>query len=272
LPRRQNHEGMNRLGQFLFYSALGLLVSCSSPPSEAAKQETPTTIEEETKPEAKPIKKAGRKRPIEGNVKEFFEAYGSQHPETRVLLKTRLGDIEIQLHEDTPLHRANFLYNINEGLYQNTIFYRVVPQFMIQGGNSDHDITLEKRKSNTSYYVPNEVKDHHLHTRGALAMAMSYTDNPDLKSAQYSYYIVIGAPFTDRGLDAVEEEYQIEISENARSAYRKLGGSPHLDQIHTVFGHVVKGMEVVEAIANEKRDSGDWPIHDVVISYEILDL
>lgn len=232
-------------------------------PAQKAKSTTKTQEEKATK--------ATLATPKPGNEQAFFSKYAQNNPETMVLLKTRLGNIKIQLFDDTPIHRGNFLYNIKEELYYSTIFYRVVPNFMIQGGNSDYDKTVEMRELAGAYYIPNESSSKHLHTRGAVAMAMSYEDNPGLKSAQYSYYIVIGTPFQDSGLDAVEKEYGINISTEARELYKTVGGTPHLDGKHTVFGRVVKGMEVVEAISNEKRDSGDWPVNDVVIEYEVVD-
>ncbi|MEX2596498.1 MAG: peptidylprolyl isomerase [Salibacteraceae bacterium] len=210
-------------------------------------------------------------KPESGKVKEFFRTYGEDHQESRVLLETRLGSIELKLFSETPLHRANFIYNIKQALYYETIFYRVVPDFMIQGGNSDNDKTSEKREKAGSYYIPNESNEKLIHKKGSVAMAMSYDDNPDLKSAQYSYYIVIGTPFSEEALDAIEEEYAINIPPWARGIYKTVGGTPHLDKKHTVFAEVTKGMDVVEAIANEKRDSGNWPVNDVVISYKILD-
>lgn len=218
-----------------------------------------------------PQKDAEEPWPRTDNVREYFTEYGQQHPETLVKLSTRLGDIFIRLYEDTPLHRANFIHHIKRSLYDNTIFYRVVPGFMIQGGNSDNDECREKRKNIPAYYIPSEVGSGHIHKRGAVAMAMSYVNNPEMKSAQYSFYIVIGSTFTPAGLNAVESEYNIAIPDSLREVYMTVGGTPHLDGKHTVFGEVVKGMDVVEAIAMEERDSGDWPVNDVVITYTVLE-
>ncbi len=255
---------------FLTILHIILLSSCnpSSRPNEVAKSEKQET--ESVKKVKKKIEKKVRK-PHSGNIKQFFTDYAEEHPSNMVRLKTRMGDIDIKLYDETPIHRGNFLYNINEELYHQTIFYRVVPDFMIQGGNSDNDKTLEKREEEEAYYIPNECQPHLIHKRGAVAMAMSYDDNPKKKSAQYSYYIVIGTPLGEGGLDAVEEEYGISIPPANRKIYSSIGGTPHLDGVHTVFGEVVNGMDVVVAISNEKRDSGNWPINDVVIECEIIE-
>ncbi|GAB4374534.1 MAG: peptidylprolyl isomerase [Salibacteraceae bacterium] len=223
------------------------------------------------KAESKPSKPEPLVWPKRENVNAFLKKFGAENPETVVKLKTRLGDIVIKLYEDTPLHRANFLFNAKRGLYDHTIFYRVVPGFMIQGGNSDHEETQQLRSRNIAYYVPSEIQPQHIHKRGAVAMAMSYENNPENKSAQYSFYIVIGKRYTEGELAAVEEEYDISIPDWAKKVYTTDGGTPHLDGKHTVFGEVLEGMEVVEAIAAEERDSGDWPINDVEISIEIVE-
>ncbi|MBT3647880.1 MAG: peptidylprolyl isomerase [Flavobacteriales bacterium] len=241
------------------------MLACSQTETEEVSIQKPQ-IKREIKAEEPRLK-----TPKQGKVQSFFDEYAKNNLEKRVILKTRLGDIELELFEETPIHRANFLFNVKNDLYSHTIFYRVVPDFMIQGGNSDHDQTLLKRKGVGAYYIPSERDLGGIHQRGAVAMAMTYDNNPEEKSAQYSYYIVIGTKFSDEGLDAVEEEYQFNIPEASRKIYKSIGGSPHLDGKHTVFGMVSKGMDIVEAIANEKRDSGDWPINDVIIECEIVE-
>ncbi len=208
--------------------------------------------------------------PRRGQIREYFTEYGAKNTEFKVKLKTRLGDIIIELYEDTPLHRANFIHHIKRGLYERTIFYRVIPNFMIQGGNSDNDETTLRRDGVESYYIPSELKPDYIHKRGAVAMAMNYHNNPENKSSQYDFYIVIGKTFNDAEMDATEAEYGNSHTERSKEVYRTIGGTPHLDGKHTVFGRVIEGIEIVEAIADVKKDSGDWPNTDVIINYEIL--
>ena len=251
----------------LVFALLGILAaSCNQAPPKRTKTTAPSSAAE-VKVEEKDVEVWPRR----GSIKTYFTKYGAENPERIVRLKTTLGDVEIELFEDTPLHRANFIHHVKRGLYDRTIFYRVIPDFMIQGGNSDNDNTVKRRKGVESYYIPSEVQKHHIHERGAVAMAMSYHNNPENKSSQYDFYIVIGKTFNDHELDATTEEYHYSFDENDRSIYRKKGGTPHLDGKHTVFGRVIKGMDIVEEIARTDRDSGDWPINDVIIDYQVAE-
>ena len=255
------------LRSILVFTLLGiLLASCNHAPPKRIKSDAPS---EEKVPKAE--NQDVEIWPKRGNIMTYFTKYGDENPERVVRLKTTLGDIDIELFEDTPLHRANFIHHVKRGLYDRTIFYRVIPDFMIQGGNSDDDKTVERRKGVESYYIPSEVKKHHIHERGSVAMAMSYHNNPENKSSQYDFYIVIGKTFNNNELDATKEEYHYNFDENDRKIYKTKGGTPHLDGKHTVFGRVIKGMEIVEEIARTDRDSGDWPINDVVIDYQIIE-
>jgi len=204
------------------------------------------------------------------NLINFMTEYGNENPETIVKINTRLGSFTVRLFEDTPLHRANFIHHIKRGLYENSIFYRVVPNFIVQGGNSDDDKTAELRENIGLYTIPSEKRPTHFHQKGALAMAMTYEKNPDFRSTQFSLYFVLGEKFTDERLDATEREYGFIFPETSRATYKSIGGAPHLDARHTVFGEVIEGIETLEAIANEPRDSGDWPVNDVFISFEVI--
>jgi len=265
---------MREMTHYLKFALLGMTLAwqgCTSPHNSSGGTRPATSGQPEVTTGSGTSKPDKRQWPRPDNVEAYFTAYGKENPETLVKLGTRLGDIVIRLYEDTPLHRANFIHHIKNSLYDNTIFYRVVPDFMIQGGNSDDDQTLERRKNIPAYYIPSEVRGNHIHQRGAVAMAMSYVNNPEMKSAQYSFYIVIGHKFSPAELKAVENEYDMNIPESSRKVYMEVGGAPHLDGKHTVFGEVVEGMDVVEAISREERDSGDWPVNDVVIDYTILE-
>ena len=79
------------------------------------------------------------------NAIDFLIAYGEQHKANKVLFKTRLGNITIKLYDDTPLHRANFIFLTEMGYFNTTCFHRVVPNFIVQGGNSEYPKTLRIR-------------------------------------------------------------------------------------------------------------------------------
>src|ERR1041385_7035792 len=78
----------------------------------------------------------GEKKEIvtEANLKEVLTRYGNEHKENEVIIETQYGTMKIKLYEDTPLHRANFIKQINEDYYDGGTFYRIVSKFMIQGG------------------------------------------------------------------------------------------------------------------------------------------
>lgn len=175
------------------------------------------------------------------NVISFFTDYGKNNPETKVKITTSLGEIDIQLFKDTQLHRANFIYLVNQGYFNETFFHRVVPNFIIQGGNSDLRGTNKKRfELGKDYLLPAEIK--HPHIYGSVSGAKEYRENPDKKSHPYEFFIFLGKPVSKR----------------------------HLDGSYTVFGKVIKGMNVVEKIANLESDTGDWPLQNVYISAAVI--
>ena len=172
----------------------------------------------------------------------FLTQYGKENPETRVRILTSFGNIEVELYRDTPLHRANFIMLVKEGYFNSTFFHRVAPGFVIQGGNSDNSATPRKRTEVGRYLIPSEFDAGHKHSYGAFSAAKYSEQNVSKASSPFEFFIVT-----------------------------KEDGTPHLDNDHTVFGRVTKGMEVAEEIAKVETGQSEWPIDNVEIDVEIVD-
>ena len=252
---------------FAFLGLAGLL-ACGSPAEAPKSSSKPAT----SKPkEAAPVQSAPKQVGIpRGRHTEFFREYAASHPENRVVIRTRLGDITLELYDDTPLHRANFLFLASEGYLDETLFYRIEKGFMVQGGGSDDEAIAARRNKLGKYRVPAEIKPHHIHKRGAIAMARNYSDNPGKESSSYNFYIVQGERFDAKGFKALKKEYGTVVPANNQEVYQTIGGAPHLDGEHTVFGEVVSGMEVVDRMTELEVDKGGWPYEDVPMTLEVL--
>lgn len=207
---------------------------------------------EKLKPENKPDQKKDSGEEAEAKERDtqlvqeelipFLTQYGKENPEKQVKIKTRFGDIEILLFEDTPLHRANFIYLVKQGYFDGTYFHRVANNFVIQGGNSDNRETSEKRNKIGNFLIPGEFNTGHRHTRGAFSAAKYAEQNVSKASSPYEFFIV-----------------------------QSQRGAHHLDNDHTVFGRVTKGMDVVDEIARQEVGEGEWPHLNIHIEMEIID-
>ena len=191
-----------------------------------------------------------------------------------VELITTQGNIILRLSDSTPLHRDNFLRLVKSHYFDSVLFHRVIHNFMIQSGDP-----LSKRANpgqplgngGPDYTIPAEFRATLFHKKGMLAAAREGDDvNPQKASSASQFYIVQGKVFTDAGLDSVET-YRLhgrKIPEDQRAVYKTLGGTPHLDQNYTVFGEVIKGLDVVDKIADVPTSKGidrDRPLEDVRI-------
>ena len=184
---------------------------------------------------------------------------------THAIIDTSLGEVEVMLYPETPGHTDNFIQLAEEGYYDSTLFHRVIPGFMVQGGDPQSRGAAAGQvlgMGGPDYMLDPEIGAPHIY--GALAAARPPND-PEKKSNGSQFYIVTGQLADDNMLDQLERIKGIKYSEAQREAYKTLGGSPSLDQDYTVFGEVVNGMEVVERIAEADRDSYDRPTADVVI-------
>ena len=252
---------------FIFVIVIAMLCSCASQQKNEADSPAKDTVITADDIPAIEIKDT---RLYDDNIEEHLLAYAEEHPETKVKIITQYGDIHLKLYENTPLHRANFIELIKKGIYENTMFSRVVKGFVIQGGSSNQESAMNKKFYHGSYTLPHEMDKGHIHKYGALAMSRQYTSNPNKRSDAFDFYIVIGEKMYPRTLYNIQEEKGIRYSEEQLNLYKSIGGTPHLDQEHTVFGEVTKGMDIVKKINNLEVDGRDWPKEDVIINFEII--
>ena len=189
-----------------------------------------------------------------------------------IKIETTVGACIIRLYNETPLHRDNFLKLTKKRIYNGTLFHRVIGNFMIQGGDPDSKNAkpgMRLGEGDLGYTIPAEFRDSLFHKKGVLAAARD--DNPEKASSGCQFYIVQGKTFTDQQLDELEtSRLKFKIPEWQRDIYKTLGGAPHLDRNYTVYGEVVKGLEIVDSIAGRATDPNNRPINDISMTIKIL--
>jgi len=191
---------------------------------------------------------------------------------TYVWIKTDYGTMKVKLYNDTPKHRDNFIKLVREGFYDSLLFHRVIPNFVIQGGDpQSRNAPFGERlgMGGPGYRIPAEIK--HFHFRGAVAAARQADNvNPKKESSGSQFYIVHGRPVTRQELQQIAQAKDLHYTEEDIQRYLQQGGTPHLDGDYTVFGEVVEGLEVIDRIANIPTDQYKRPIKDVPMVIEIV--
>ena len=192
-------------------------------------------------------------------------AYGRQHSGSEVLFKTRLGNIRVRLFDDTPIHKANFLLLARRGVFNETVFNRVVKGFAVQGGQTSGVRSIHLRR----YRLPPEFRPQHFHVKGALGMARYDDDkNPGHLSSNTDFYFVVGEKLTPVQARAAAGR---PLTPAQVAAYASRGGVPSLDGKYTVFGEVIEGLDVVDKIAQVPVDPQDkWPTTEVPMRVEVV--
>jgi len=216
------------------------LSQCNSAPKQKNKLEEKKQVEIKKKEEEKVVKAWDSLNRF--NAEAFLTAYGKENPETKVIIKTKFGDIKLRLYEDVPVHRANFIFLTKIKYFNTTVIYRVAKNFVIQGGNSDNLYTQKQRRKYGNYLLEPEFRKHRKHKYGALAAARQWENNPNKLSSPFEFYMV-----------------------------HKRNGAHHLDNEHTVFGEVISGFDTLDKISKVKVGVDEWPVDDIPMTIEILD-
>lgn len=183
-----------------------------------------------------------------------------------------MGDCIIKLYNETPLHRANFVRLAHNHKLDHTLFHRVIKDFMIQGGDPDSkNAQLGDALGDASLgpNIPAEFRDSLFHKKGALGAARD--DTPEKSSSGSQFYLVKGKVFTDKQLDSLEtNRLKAKIPAWKREVYKTIGGTPHLDNNYTVFGEVVKGLDLIDEISIVPTGENDRPVTDVRMTFSLL--
>ncbi len=170
--------------------------------------------------------------------KTFTKEEIKKMAETRAVIETKLGNIELRFFPDVaPNHVNNFIELAKKGFYDGTTFHRVIPGFMVQGGdpNSKDPDRSKHGMGGPGYTIKAEFNEK-LHKRGTLSMARAA--NPDSAGSQF-FICVADASFLNRQ--------------------------------YTVFGEVVSGMDVADKIVNQPRDSRDNPLERIEIKVKVVE-
>jgi cyclophilin family peptidyl-prolyl cis-trans isomerase len=224
----------------MFISVFFIFLNCEDKQSRQQKNnsniDSLATVNSEDKKKAPKIKQRKFPKLTDKNAMDFFLEYEKENKENKVRITTDFGTIDILLYDETKFHRANFIFLTKQGYFDNTQFYRVVENFVIQGGSSDDMSIAERRRKIGKYLLPKDTQHGFLHDKGVISMPSSEIENPYKMASPYQFFIV-----------------------------QQQGGAHHLDGDYTVFGRVTDGMDVVDKIAAQKTDDGEWPLNNIYI-------
>lgn len=202
-------------------------------------------------------------------------------PRPLVRINTTMGTMIVALYNETPAHRDRFLGSVREHLYDSTLVHRVVPGLMLQGGDLESKLAEDRSHVlgalDTNGTLPAEFHPALIHKRGALgATRREDGRNPERRSDPEQFYIVLGDRWEEADLKRVNERRPTDVDQRTYApeqaeVYAREGGTPHLDGAYTIFGEVVEGFEVLEAISTLECDAFDRPWTDVRLWMNVIE-
>ena len=194
--------------------------------------------------------------------------------EQKIKIKTKFGIMIAKLYNKTPKHRDNFIKLVKSGKYNGVLFHRVIKDFMIQSGDINSKNAVKGQflgNGDLGYTISAEFNYDLFHKKGALAAArQSDNINPQKASSSCQFYIVDGKVLGHKQLNTIAKSYKKHFTQEQIKAYTTIGGTPHLDGDYTVFGEVIKGLDIIDKIAKNKCDKNNRPLDDIKITIELL--
>lgn len=213
---------------------------------------------------------------IQGKKSKTTKMEVSVKPPNKCLveIETDYGTMLVELFDSTPKHQENFVKLTEQKYFDSLMFHRVINGFMVQGGDPDSKRAKPGQSLGSggpNYTVQAEFADTLIHLKGALAAARQGDQvNPQKRSSGSQFYIVHGRPVNSQTLDQLESQKGRRYSTAQRQAYEAVGGAPFLDWEYTVFGRVIKGLEVIDEIAAVQTDNRDRPAKDVRMKIRLI--
>ncbi|MCS3736597.1 peptidylprolyl isomerase [Mucilaginibacter dorajii] len=192
----------------------------------------------------------------------------AQQKNQYVKIETPQGWCVVKLYNQTPVHRDNFIKLVKSHYFDATTFNRILKNFVIQGGDQDSLYEKGHVLKPEMYWIAPEFAAGLYHRRGAVAMGRD--GNAAQSSFTTQFYIVDGKTYTNEQLDAIEIKYKTHFTDEQRNVYRTIGGTPFLDQHYTVFGEIVKGIELIDRITAVKVDKAGNPDKAVWMKLTLL--
>ncbi len=185
---------------------------------------------------------------------------------TKVEITTSMGVMIVELYNETPIHRDNFIKLVKEGFYNESDFHRIIKGFMIQGGGHNGGM------KDAGYTIEAEILPGMMHKRGALAAARKGDHvNPEKRSSGSQFYIVDGKTYSASEMQMLAQRMNTPFTEEQIAVYSEVGGAPHLDGGYTVFGELISGFDVLDKIANAKTGRMDKPVEAITMTAKIIE-
>ena len=203
-------------------------------------------------------------------------------PRPKVSITTQYGEIILELFNETPKHRDNFLKLAQEGFYDSLLFHRVQPNFMIQGGDPDSRDSVPPEQylgmGNAENRIPAEISSKFIMRQGALcAFHTGIGHHPDKSSNGSQFMIIHGQPLKEHQVKDLSLKTKVDYTSEQIKLYEMYGGTPQYDNMYTVFGQLIEGLPVLEKIVQAKTYRSieptlpDRPIEDIRMVVKIID-